>query len=497
MGRFALFVLLLSQVVLYAHSHAVWQSKNSYLRARQQLLEKERVARMDVDIVMSPAEQEASEVLHSLVSQVKSSFGGNPTSFNFFSVKAAMESSQLFAALRQMPKAGLLHTHSTALADVRWVIKELTYEPFVFMDDNQRFFVTDKPTPSMKPVNMLREASADPAAFDDSLYQLLTINGTTSQGESAAIWQFFNHLFDRPRYLINYKDFFPRYITKGLQDLVLDGVTLVELRHVFGLLFELDGTAVSELEEMKMFAALIKDFTQQHPGVSIQIIYCGIRFFAPPVIAQALQSALLLRRLYPSLLVGFDLVGEEDPSHATADYLDELLNMTSSSDDKSKPDLPYFFHGGETLRAENQNLVDMLLLGTRRIGHGIGLIKHPALIEEVKRRDVCMEICPISNQVLGYYKDMRTHPATSFLRDGVCVTVSNDDAALFQYSGVTHDWAWATVAWELDLSMIKKLLLNSLRYSNLSASAKQQALTAFLAKWEQWIGALQSFKNFI
>nr|KAG5693873.1 hypothetical protein BaRGS_009929 [Batillaria attramentaria] len=50
-------------------------------------------------------------------------------------------------------------------------------------------------------------------------------------------------------------------------------------------------------------------------------------------------------------------------------------------------------------RPQTNNLVDALLLNTRRIGHGFALHKHPYLLEEVKNRTICVEVNPISNQV--------------------------------------------------------------------------------------------------
>lgn len=60
--------------------------------------------------------------------------------------------------------------------------------------------------------------------------------------------------------------------------------------------------------------------------------------------------------------------------------------------------LPFVFHGGETLHTlTNTNLFDVLLLGSKRIGHGINLAQHSYLLEKIKQEEVCLEICPVSN----------------------------------------------------------------------------------------------------
>jgi len=61
-----------------------------------------------------------------------------------------------------------------------------------------------------------------------------------------------------------------------------------------------------------------------------------------------------------------------------------------------------YFHAGETYQRSNSELYDAILLGTKRIGHGFQLVMHPNLMAEVKRENICIECCPVSNKILGY-----------------------------------------------------------------------------------------------
>ena len=57
--------------------------------------------------------------------------------------------------------------------------------------------------------------------------------------------------------------------------------------------------------------------------------------------------------------------------------------------------------------------------------------------------------------VLGYTKDLRTHPVRFMLHHGLQISISSDDPGFFHYSGVTLDFVYVTLAWELDLLDLK------------------------------------------
>lgn len=73
----------------------------------------------------------------------------------------------------------------------------------------------------------------------------------------------------------------------------------------------------------------------------------------------------------------------------------------------------------------------------------------------VKENNICIECCPISNKLLGYTHDMRTHPARTLLANGVKVSINPDDHGFFCSPGVTLDYLIVYLAWGLNLSDMK------------------------------------------
>ncbi len=154
-------------------------------------------------------------------------------------------------------------------------------------------------------------------------------------------------------------------------------------------------------------------------------------------------------------------------------------------------DMEYFFHAGETMSSANENLLDVVMLQTQRIGHGFGLFIIPKLIPTIREKAIAIECCPFSNQVLGYVKDVRNHPARMFMNMGVPVTISPDDPALFDYSGMTLDFVMVTLAWQLDLGEIKALCLNSLKFSALTKDEKLKEIARFEEQWSLWVNEME------
>lgn len=210
-------------------------------------------------------------------------------------------------------------------------------------------------------------------------------------------------------------------------------------------------------------------------------------------VAKILDHIRIGKAKYPDLIAGFDLVNEEEYTPGIQEFMPAILGAQEEKGVTNN--LPTFFHAGETHQKEITNLHDAILLNTKRIGHGFQLFQFPNLVKEVIKRDICIEACPLSNMVLGYTLDLRNHPIRYLMHHGLQVSISSDDPGFFHYQGVTLDYVYVAIAWELDLMDLKKLSLNGIKYSSIPEDQKKELTeNVFPQKWAEWVAMLKDFQ---
>lgn len=128
-------------------------------------------------------------------------------------------------------------------------------------------------------------------------------------------------------------------------------------------------------------------------------------------------------------------MGEESKGHPLKFFAHELLEFQKRCKDANL-EIPFLFHCGESLAvgSENgdENLLDALLLKSKRIGHGFALARHPYIMERMKQENICLEVCPISNEVLGLTPRINGHAMYNLLANNVHCTVNSDNGTLFK-----------------------------------------------------------------
>lgn len=75
------------------------------------------------------------------------------------------------------------------------------------------------------------------------------------------------------------------------------------------------------------------------------------------------------------------------------------------------------------------------------------------------------------------------------------MSISSDDPGFFHYSGVTLDFIYVTLAWELDIWDLKKLCINGIKYASIPDQKRQHLLeNVFPADWNTFVTMLGSLE---
>jgi adenosine deaminase/aminodeoxyfutalosine deaminase len=89
-------------------------------------------------------------------------------------------------------------------------------------------------------------------------------------------------------------------------------------------------------------------------------------------------------------------------------------------------------HAGES--AGPESIWGALNLKAERIGHGLTAGLDPELMEELAKRQIPIEICVTSNVATRCCTEIAQHPVKSYFDQGLMLTLSSDDPAMFRTS---------------------------------------------------------------
>lgn len=467
-----------------------------YEKTRNNLLEEETVLALGGKLQLNDQEEILNHILMRLKeAEVDESFK-NPHRFNFskhyFTYRDEISNSKVYQIIKRMPKGGALHIHSTLMLGADYLLN-LTYEDHLYTcytDDVFELQFSDTIPQRHCPVNWsllseLRNASDDVNAFDAALKQHFVLY-SEEQEDIDTVWVRFNKVYYAIKSLILYRPVREKFFYESLKRFYNDNVMYIEIRSGLHSLYELDGSQHESMYMVKLYEYITKKFKKDYPDfIGIKLIVTKHRGGNIEQIRQALDIARQIKRELPEMFAGFDLVGQEDKGKPLLQFLPALL--------EAKEEMNFYFHGGETNwfgMATDENLIDAVLLGSKRIGHGYALTKHPTLMANVLKNDIAVEVNVISNAVLSLVRDVRNHPLAIYLALGLPVVLSSDDPGVWGAEPLSHDFYVAFVgvaSKHADLRTLKQLALNSVKYSALDSKEKERFYNVFNKRWRQFV----------
>jgi len=413
-------------------------------------------------------------------------------SSSFTQLRPFIESSELYKLFQLMPKGGVLHLHNGGMANPKWLISAAAEynNCYIYIGkDNSNYIYGQLVvfTKGLAPKDFL--SLQQYLKFDKnaagSLLKLLTLN-RSDLTDYMDTWVEFEKRFKRVGMLVAYRPFFKEYYREAFNELVKDHVQHVEIRYGFGKLFDEKNdnypadTAIADLKQ------LVAEVQKTQPAFTLKLIYSSFKFLDTIAVSEKLQVAFELKKKYPELITGFDLVADEATNH-TVGYYNPVWNSISALEKQYGITMPLYLHAGESSSTSNTNLAEIPFQYNKRIGHGLNLVYFPDIMQRVKTADNLVEVSPISNQELNYVSDLRNHPARVLLANGVACSINSDDPGVYGYDGLSYDFWMAYMAWDLDVAKLKKLITNSIVYSSLSEEEKKTALTHLSKAWDKFV----------
>ena len=425
--------------------------------------------------------------------------------------KERIESSKLWKIVKKMPKGALLHCHLAAMGDYDLLIEQAleteglcmsSQAPLMTSEALEKSSFVFRHVPNAEPqgspsiwsetynaneyIPIAKAAESFPDGGPEGFKKWLKTRMTITSEESLKhhlgpheIWRKMLSCFPVVDSLIRYEPLFRTFIRRMLSQLLQDGVRWVDIRSDFVMPFFRTGANEPDKGFEGLMTALqetIEAFKSSEEGTAFwgaRIIWTSIRIFDKRIIVEDMKECIRIKQLFPDLICGFDFVGQEDAGKPLTELLPEIFWFKKRCMEEGV-DIPFFFHAGETLGTGDEvdeNVFDAILLGTRRIGHGFTLYKHPLLVDMVKEKKILIESCPVSNEVLRLTGSILSHPLPALLARGVSCSLCNDDPAILGQGGsdMTHDFWQALQGWEsLGLEGLASLAENSVRWASLN-----------------------------
>ena len=193
-------------------------------------------------------------------------------------------------------------------------------------------------------------------------------------------------------------------------------------------------------------------------------------------------------------LVAINLVGPEHEHVAIRDYWLHMQMLDFFKNKSEFSDVNVALHAGELAlgmtRPEDLSfhICDALQFGhAKRIGHGVDIpyeIKNDEIIELMSEKSIPVEINLTSNEyILGISQN--EHPINIYRDSNVPVVISTDDAGVSR-NNLTNEYVLLASRYNVTYLEIKKFVYNSIQYSFLSSTEKEEQLKELEFRFEQF-----------
>lgn len=392
---------------------------------------------------------------------------------------------ELYRFCFDLPKGGDLHAHDNTMIShdrFKQIIKE---NALISLGGNNHGvlytkYAADLPDDAISVSDALEKGIIS----QEELSELLFISDNQDDG---GYWKKLEKLFSATDDFYNDVIIMEKIWEEGFESCYEKGVILLEIRD-----WSSDDDYMNTIRIHTIRQAYYR-VRKRHPDFLVRLIGCAGKDSEASVesASDALRSVIRLSKIIKDefdsdniedFIIGLDLGKEEDSSRPLSDYVEFL-----SSEEVVNSGLKLYLHCGESLRRDNDSVLDAYLLNSYRVGHGMNLYRFPKLMQEYKDKKIAIEVCLMSNYRLGYVKDLRLHPALQYMIQGIPIVLCSDDGLFMSRSPMVDDFYAAIVCWGLSLGDIKAICRNSIIYSGLSDKEIERLLKSWNSRWDSFV----------
>ena len=274
-------------------------------------------------------------------------------------------------------------------------------------------------TGGMRPETLVELAAEQGRRLPEGLLRPGGLEGVARRG-----WMRFQRLYDAARDMLRGPDDVRRVLLEIAEDERAAGSGWVEVQvdpsSYAAKLGGLNGTVEVVLDGMRTASA--------QTGVGMALVVAANRTRHP---GDAETLARVARRFAGQGVVGFGLSNDETRGDTVA--FAKAFRLAREAGLVAVP------HAGE-MRGPGSVRLALDHLGPTRLGHGVRAVEDPAVLAELARRGVVLEVCPASNAALGVVPSVDAVPVRTLRDAGIEVALGTDDPLVFR-SGLVEQYA--------------------------------------------------------
>ncbi|KKK24707.1 hypothetical protein AOCH_005204 [Aspergillus ochraceoroseus] len=459
-----------------------------FLAGRRSLIQEEKSQQHDSNLCKALPEVaiRARKIVSRICSATRLEHGGIPhPSLMSDPDRERLESSDLWKIVRNLPKGSLLYGHLPVMIDIDFLIDQALATPGIYISapnplithhdfENATFFFHYMPAHQAevegskdKPELSLWSDSYEPSAsldlqtaaalfphggqigFRDWLKRRCAVSSENHPcgRRTSPISNLFNHYLPIVSPLFHHEPILRVCLRRIFSQLVADKINYVEFRLAFDFQYTREGAEKPEADYFAWFhifqeeISLFQSLDEGKNFYGARIIWAAPRNLSNKDIGESMKECIIMKKRFPALICGFDLLGQESTERPLHNLLPILFWFRGRCAEETV-NIPFIFSAGQSMGAGDDadgNLFDAVLLSSRRISQGF-----------------------------GFTNSFQAHPIPALLSREVSVALCNDSPGIFGNgeNGLSSEFWQALLAFQnMGLTGLAMLVENSIRWS--------------------------------